>query len=378
MKILLCNSWLFGGGAETVMFNLVERLLEEGHDITVLASPPSDDDIKGTIYEKVHYIRMRIPTRSGKKYSPKVICNFFARKLFRIYGLIRMRFYKFDLAISIKEGVHIKDCSRIRAKRRISWIQCDLRDFPFMITNAFSSLESANKLITQKIDTVVCVSETAKEGYIKTIGDTGNVTVLYNPINWKRIRMLSDKECDHHRDPERPLIVAMGRLVESKGFMTLLKACSIIKDRLQFDLWILGEGPFRDKLEDYIRSNDLNFVKLFGDVSNPYPLIKQGDLFVSASVSESYGLAIQESLILGVPVVAVKNPGVAEWFDTRFGILIDDSADELAANILDLLGTPSLLDSYRNMLRNDYPMEPLYEERMEKTIRLLEVDGNVV
>ena len=44
MKILICNEWLFGGGAETVMYTLVEQLLKDGHDITILASPKSDDE----------------------------------------------------------------------------------------------------------------------------------------------------------------------------------------------------------------------------------------------------------------------------------------------------------------------------------------------
>ncbi len=372
MKILICNDWLFGGGAETVLYTLVERLLKDGHDITILASPKSDDEIEGTIFSKVHFIRMRLPRIKGKPYSPRVICNFVSRKLYRFWGLIRIQFHKYDLCIAMKEGVHIKDCTRIRAKRRIMWIHCDLRIFSSIILDVFHSLQKAKDFIANNYEKVICVSETTKEGYLETIGDTNNLCVMYNPINWERIRTLSEQKSQIYKNQGRPLIVAVGRLVGIKNFETLLEACNLIKHKVQFDLWIIGGGPRYGMLEDYIRSNDLNFVKMLGDIINPYPLMKQADLFVSTSVSESYGLVIQESLILDVPVVAVKCQGVEESLNTRFGVLINNSAEELAEAIFDLLSNPSKLLSYRDQIREQYSVSSLYEARLEKICELIE------
>ena len=377
MKILICNDWLFGGGAETVLYTLVERLLKDGHDITILASPKSDDEAETGIYKNVHYRRMRLPKKPGKSYSPGVICNVVARKLYRLYGLIRIKFYKYDLCIAMKEGVHLKDTSRIRAKRRIAWIHCDLKFFSCIILDVFHSFNVAHKVMANKYEKVICVSETAKRGYLETIGDTNNLCVRYNPIDWRRIRTLSEQKCDCNKNPERPLIVAVGRLVSTKNFITLLKACSLLKDKLSFDLWIIGGGPEYDSLSEYICKNDLDFVKLFGDISNPYPYVKQGDLFVSTSVSESYCLAIQEALILGVPVVAVKCPGVEESLDTRFGVLIENTVDELTNTIRDMLCTPGKLLSYRNKIQDDYSVSSIYEDRLEDICKLIETPDEV-
>ena len=371
MKILLCNDFLNDGGTETVLQTLVERLVRDGHDITLLASPRSDDEIKGTVYTKVHYIRMRLPKKTGKIYSPAVFFNLVSRKFHRLIGFIRLSFHKYDVCISMKEGVHIRDCGYIRAKKRILWIHCDLRVYPWFIITIFHSYQRARKFIEKKYDTAVCVSETTRDGYLETIGDTHNIRVLYNPIDWKQIRALSEEECSIHKNPERPLIIAVGRLAEVKNFMTLLKACDRIKDKFPFDLWILGDGPDREMLEEYIRLNDLTFVKLLGYINNPFPLMKQGDLFVSTSVSESYGLAIQEALILGVPVVAVNCPGVAESLDTRFGVLIDNSVEKLSETILDMLSTPSKLNTYRVRISEQYPVSSLYEDRLDKICELL-------
>lgn len=360
------------------MYTLVERLLKDGHDITILASPKSDDEIIGTIYSNVHYRRMRLPKKNGKPFSPIVICNYVARKLYRLWGLIRIQFHKYDLCIAMKEGVHLKDAARIRAKRRIGWIHCDLRDFTCIILDVFHSLNEANKVLSKKYEKVICVSKTAETGYLETIGDTNNLCVRYNPIDWKRIRTLSNEKCDFCKNPDKPLIVAVGRLVSTKNFITLLNACVMLKDKLSFDLWIIGGGPEYDTLNEYIHSNDLDFVKLFGDVLNPYPLVKQADLFVSASVTESYCLVIQESLILGIPVVAVNCPGVAESLDTRFGILIDNSAEVLAETVNDMLSTPNKLLSYRNRIREEYSLASLDEERLDEIIKLIETSDEVV
>lgn len=377
MKILICSADLYAGGAETVLHTIVERLLKEGQDITLLASPSRDKDIKGTIYEHVHFIRARIHKKTGKRFSPVVICNFVARKLYRLYSLLRVNLHKYDVCIAIKEGVEIKDCSYVRAKKRILFIHCDLRAKSFIILSKFPSFQAANSFIAEHYDKVVCVSETAREGYLETIGDTNNLCVLYNPIDWNRIRMLAKEECSYSKNPERPLIIAVGRLDDLKNYMTLLKACSLIKDKISFDLWIIGDGPQYDMLEEYIHCNDLSFVKMFGKISNPYPLMRQGDLFVSTSLSESYGLAIQESLVLGVPVIAVNCQGVAESFDKRYGVLIENSADELGKTILDVLDTPLELLSYRNNIRDYYSVSSIYEERLDKICKLLETCGAV-
>ena len=378
MKILICNEWLFGGGAETVMYTLVERLLKDGHDITILASPKSDDEANTAIYRNVHYRRMRLPVIKGKPYSPRVICNLVARKLYRLFGLIRIKFYKYDLAIAMKEGVHLKDTARVRAKRRIAWIHCDLQFFSCIILDVFHSFKTANKVLSKKYEKVICVSKTAEKGYLETIGDTNNLCLRYNPIDWRRIRTLSEEECAFRKDPEKPLIITLGRLVSTKNYITLLKACNLLKDELSFNLWIIGGGPEYDLLDEYIHSNNLCFVKLFGDISNPYPYVKQGDLFVNTSVSESYCLVIQESLILGVPVVAVKCPGVEESLDTRFGVLFENSVEELAKNIQDMVCTPGKLLSYRSRIQEEYSVSSIYEDRLEDICKLIEASDEVV
>ena len=49
------------------------------------------------------------------------------------------------------------------------------------------------------------------------------------------------------------LLVTSGRLVSQKGYESLLEACNKLnKDNIKYELWILGEGWARPKLEELI------------------------------------------------------------------------------------------------------------------------------
>ena len=57
----------------------------------------------------------------------------------------------------------------------------------------------------------------------------------------------------------------MGRLVDQKDQITLLKAINLIKNKIKFKLIIVGKGEEKNKLLNYIHNNDLSkCVKLIG------------------------------------------------------------------------------------------------------------------
>ena len=78
------------------------------------------------------------------------------------------------------------------------------------------------------------------------------------------------------------LFVAVGRLTRQKGFDRLIEACRLLRDEgYSFELWILGEGSEREKLEELIQKYSLNDrVSLLGFIENPYPCIKEADILV--------------------------------------------------------------------------------------------------
>lgn len=372
MRILLSNDKLYGGGTETLLQSFTERLLNNGHEITIVATPDDSRDFKTVFPYKVRFIRGRWPKREYKN-KIRSFFNLAIRKVYRPFALIKILRKKYDVAIALIEGHNMKEVASYRAKRKYAWIQCDYRNFHHRdwYKRVFPSIEQEQKCM-RRYDNIVCVSETAREGVVSTAGDTGNLCIRYNPIDWKRIRELSAENSGFLKDSSKMLIVAVGRLVKDKNYDTILDACSILKDKIPFDLWIVGNGDQQKHLEELIEDKKLTNVRLLGFQANPFAIIRQADLFVSASISETYGLSVQEALIVGVPVVAVKCSGIIESLDPRFGVLIDNSSEELAGTIRRLFENPSELDGYRKTIAQEYSLDSLYEERMDKICRLIE------
>ena len=372
MKIIIYNNLVYSGGVERLFPLLAESLKKRGHNITVMASPDDKKEFETAFSPEIKSICTGLPR---KKFNSKLKSGFYSlkSKAYKLIPLFKCLIHKYDVVIAFKEGHVLKNALKIRAKKRYAWIHSDLtvfcRSLAFSIP--FSGIEELKKCL-EKYDRVVCVSETTRRSVLKMVGDTGNLSVRYNPIDWQRIRIQAQEKTEFTKSNTCPLILSAGRIDPVKNYKLLLEAYKILYKKQAFELWILGDGPERKKIEKYINDNNLEFVKLLGFQVNPFPILKQADLYVSTSLSESYGLAVQEALILGVPVIAVKCPGIIESLDPQFGNLVDNSAEELADTIYQLLTNMDESESYHKMIEEKYPLNMIYEERINKICRLIE------
>jgi len=130
-----------------------------------------------------------------------------------------------------------------------------------------------------------------------------------------------------------PAIVAIGRLIDKKGFPDLIHACRLLKDRGQlFRCEIIGEGPLEKELRTQIDRLDLqNCVKLLG--AKPQHEIAErlaaGTVFVLPSVIGSDGgmdnlpTVIMEAMATGLPVISTAIGGIPEMVvENETGVLV--------------------------------------------------------
>ena len=99
---------------------------------------------------------------------------------------------------------------------------------------------------------------------------------------------------------------AIGRLVEKKGFSSLLDAFAIAAlDQPDWRLVIVGEGPARRALEARVAQPDLTGkVMLAGHQEDVVKLYKAFDWVMIPSFEEGLGLILQEAVLSGIPVLA--------------------------------------------------------------------------
>ncbi len=140
-----------------------------------------------------------------------------------------------------------------------------------------------------------------------------------------------------------------------KAFARLITVCAGLRgEGLKFKLNIIGEGPEEDIIKEKISELDMkDNVQLLGFKENPYPYIKEADLFVCASIHESYCLVVAESLVVGTPVVSTMCTGPIELLDNgRYGLLVENSENGLCAGIREMVNTPEKLSEYKNKTKD--------------------------
>lgn len=138
-----------------------------------------------------------------------------------------------------------------------------------------------------------------------------------------------------HREADVPLIAAVGRLVEKKGFEDLLRAVRTLVDRgVAFQLEIAGAGPLQGRLEAVLQELGLqDRVELLGwcRPDAVIELLRRADLFVVPSITapdgdqEGLPLTMLEASATGLPSVGTRHSGIPEAIeDGVTGFLVEE------------------------------------------------------
>lgn len=131
-----------------------------------------------------------------------------------------------------------------------------------------------------------------------------NLTYLHNPID---LSVIHQKAGELVNVPNKPYLIALGRLCPEKNFAGLIDAFSQSKAAKTHQLLILGEGAERKILEQKIDGLGLQEkVILKGFCDNPYPYLKQSECLVLSSIAEGFPVAIPEALACSCPVIATR------------------------------------------------------------------------
>ena len=351
-KVLLFVDNLDEGGVSKVLFDLLENINREKYDITIMAlynngmykdkikeygkfkycfdiPEPNDNSLKANLYRKYWGGMLRLPEKFMYKWFVKE---------------------KYDIEIAFIHGWSTKFISGSNNKKskKIAWVHADLVTWD-RVDGVFKSLEHHKKAYS-KFDEVICVSQTVKEGIEKKY-NVKNAKVLYNPINREKILKLSNEKIDDINHSNKFKLISVGRLSKEKGYDRLLRVVKkLVNEQIGCELLIIGSGKEYDKLNSYIKNNNLEYnIKIVGYKENPYKYVKSSDLFVCSSLSEGYSLVIAESLVLGIPVVSTKCSGPIEILrNGENGLLVENSEEGLYKGLKEIINSNELYINYKN------------------------------
>jgi glycosyltransferase involved in cell wall biosynthesis len=316
------------GGAETHLHEIFGRLVQYGHDVSLVCAgwrgAPSRAELDGIqvyrvgtrhtypLYARQHYESLfprgshdvvvedlnKIPLGTPRWHAPKVV-----GLVHHLFGLTAFR----ELAAPLAGAVWL-------AERPLPLIY---KNVPFQAVSESTAADLAARGIKRD-----------------------NVTVIFQGVDTEWYT-----PCDTERTPQ-PRFAYLGRLKKYKGVHLVIRAFARLRERYPAaTLDIAGAGDYLPNLERLTSSLDLaGSVRFLGRVSEreKLALLRRSWALTFASPKEGWGITNLEAAACGTPVVASNSPGIRESvIDGKTGYLVPHGdVDALAEALGRFAGEP--------------------------------------
>lgn len=392
ISILFTIYYLGSGGAEKALINLLDMIDYDRYDVDLLLFekkglylPQLNKNVNLLPvipeFEKIRRVKgyCKWAVLHGKFVSAAKRVNYVLKEKRGInmtqktWDLCWNRFLPtlpkvYDVAVGYMQG--IPDwyvASKVKAKYKIGWVH---NDYAEMTYDKDFDLE-----FFQRFDRLISVSEQCSNSLRKEFPSLRNrIRTLLNLMSPELIRRKAQDTRETYPDShDKPRILTIGGLRRQKGFDMAIKACSKLKKKgFKFMWYVIGIGELKPKLDKMVEEYGVEDCFIFlGERSNPYPYIKQADIYVQPSYFEGKSVAIDEAKILYKPIVATKYPSVYDQIvGEKTGILVNIDSDCIAGGIERLLVNDKL-GKYltANLMEEQYELE---DEELERHYQLFE------
>ena len=384
-KILFINGHLNTGGVEKSLLDILKHLDYNRYDVDLLLLEGLGDyasELPGQVHLKLHCLkntygsfiyslRQCIAKRDYLCFWIRIL--FFCKKVFgnNVYKPMSralLGHIHYDCVIGFRRGICADLAAYgVDAAKRIVWWHHGMLPQDIKERRDFF-------LMSQKLDQVVSVSGSCAEMLESELGiDKSKISVICNMVDTADINKKASAFSPYDSNG-KTVIVSVGRIAPEKHFENVIFAAEyLIANQLRsFEWHIVGGDWDYDKICHLVREHHLEqYVIMEGNQTNPYPYIKNADLFVHPSYVESQGLTVLEAMALRVPCVVTKSLGPCEFIEDGVnGVLTEKSPESLSERVLEILVSPELLGQVRANTHCPEQFEP--ENVMRKIYYLLE------
>ena len=343
---------LYGGGGEKVVLDLAKGFVRDGFVVDLLLFSRKGF-LGDRIDSRINIIDLNVPRIFFSifpliKYlwRQKPLAVLATSEHANLVLLVAKLIYRTKTKILVRVGITFSDLFKQYKKKRDKLI-------PVLI-----------KILYPRADWIIANSQNVAQDLVKISKIPKNkIKVIYNPKFVQDI--IGKSKQGDWRYSEKFTILVAGRLEKQKDFMTLIEAFNLIRQKIDAQLIILGDGGERKNMENLAEKlgikDDVHFL---GFVQNPYFFMANADIFVSTSLWEGFSNVLIEAGILGLPIVATDcgscsrellapdtnldkqlKKGNIEY--TEFGILTaTQDAESLLKAVLELYNNNELRKKY--------------------------------
>lgn len=322
MKILLTSDWYVPAvnGVVTSVLNLRQGLEARGHEVRILTLSGTRHSFEkdgviyvGSVKMDAVYPGARLRVTSGKnwldgilKWQPDIVhsnCEFstfhLARRISQELQIPLIHTYH-----TVYENyTHYFSPSKVWGRKLVA---------------AFS------RRVAAKTDALIAPTEKVKM-LLHRYGISTPIYVLPTGIDQEKfVQAANRSERIAIRkqlgiSPSQILLVFVGRMAKEKNCGELIRMMTYFRGE-NISLLLVGDGPCRQELQQQVEDLNLGQQVMFTGMIPPEEVSRYyqtGDLFVSASTSETQGLTYIEALSSGLPMLCRRD-------DILQGVILDD------------------------------------------------------
>ena len=349
--------------SETFIVNEILAHEAAGLEIDIFALRSSEDTHFQDIISRVRAPVIYLPNRCQKasalwseiQKTAKVCEDFWTRM-------------QYSAGIDERELVHALALARHIIDRGITHLHAHFATSATTVARLAAKLTGINYSFTahakdifhQDVDTSELQNKITDAAKLVTISDFNEnyLTSKFDINNNRLHRIYNGLDLDrfvyHSPARRRPLVLAVGRLVEKKGFRYLIEACrQLLNSGTDFECLIIGEGEEEEELRGLISSLGVgDTVRLAGPQpqSEVITLLQEASVFAVPCVVGQDGnrdglpTVLLEAMALGTPCVSTNVTGIPEIIkNNETGLLVNQhDSDALAIAIKQLLDDAAL------------------------------------
>ena len=237
---------------------------------------------------------------------------------------------------------------KVKADQKIAWLHFDYGKPP-REDNIYEKYFS-------ECDKVITVSSEIENSLKKALPRIApKVLTVENIIDEKEILALSEESADFEDDFSGIRIVTMGRICEQKGYDLAVPAIARLKKEGYPVKWyILGRGSEEEErsLKDLIeRCHAEECISILGIRKNPYPYIKEADIYMQPSRHEGKPISVEEAKILCKPILVTNYTSAREQLETgKLGMIAEISEEGIYSGLKIFLNDEALRMQYSLIL----------------------------
>ena len=275
---------------------------------------------------------------------------------------------KYDIALAYwGDRTMFYMVDKVKADQKIAWLHFDYGKPPrenVLYEGYFSAC-----------DRVITVSREIEESLKKALPCVASkILTVENIIDEEEILLASEGALDFEDEFSGIRILTMGRICDQKGYDLAVPAIARLKKEGHHIKWyILGKGTVEEErsLTDLIRLHHVeDTVSILGVKKNPYPYIREADIYMQPSRHEGKPISVEEAKILCKPILVTNYTSASEQLENgKFGEIADVSEEGIYQGLKKLLKDDALRLQYSRVLSENKKEknEVFLEKILDKT-----------